>query len=88
MGFFDRVSNGWEIAKSSYKVLLANKQLILFPVLSGLSMLLIIGSFATALLGRYGWEADNIPNMGRGGVYLVLFLFYERLQKRANGETP
>lgn len=78
MGFFDRLAKGWEISVSSYKVLLANKQLIIFPILSGLSMLLIAGSFFGVVLSSYGWNVSAIDteNIGRGTMYLLLFGFY------------
>ncbi|MEJ0102386.1 MAG: hypothetical protein WDO19_07480 [Bacteroidota bacterium] len=47
MGFFDRLSNGWKISMSSFKVLNANKQLVIFPILSSISLLVVIGSFFT-----------------------------------------
>jgi hypothetical protein len=76
MGFFDRMAKGWEISMSSYKVLLANKQLIIFPVLSGLSMLLVMGSFLGAILARYGWDFENSLDVGRSSMYLIMFFFY------------
>ena len=41
MNFFARAANGWNIAKSSYRLLTTNKILLIFPLLSGLSILLI-----------------------------------------------
>lgn len=76
MGFFDRLSRGWEISMSSYKVLLANKQLIIFPILSGLSMLLIFGSIFGAFFAQYGLDLNSVVTMDRGARYFVLFLFY------------
>ncbi|MES2772852.1 MAG: DUF6159 family protein [Bacteroidota bacterium] len=76
MGFFERASNGWQIAQNSFKVLKENKQLILFPVLSGISLLLIVVSFSTAVLGNSGWEVDNIGDTGQVIGYVILFLYY------------
>jgi hypothetical protein len=76
MNFFDRLSNGWTIAKNSFKVLKENKQLIIFPILSGISLLLIIGSFAIAILSAAGWNADNIDETRSFGNYAILFAFY------------
>lgn len=76
MSLSSRLSNGWTIAMSSFKVLRANKQLIIFPILSSISMVLILASFAVALFGVSGWNADNLPEFGRGGAYLFIFLFY------------
>ena len=45
MGFFERLSNGWTIAMSSFKVLKENKQLIVFPILSGISLILYSPAF-------------------------------------------
>jgi hypothetical protein len=76
MSFFDRLSNGWTLAMNSFKVLKENKQLIIFPFLSGISLILIMGSFVLVFLGANGWELDNIEETGRIGTYLVMFLFY------------
>lgn len=76
MSLSSRLSNGWTIAMSSFKVLKENKQLIIFPVLSCVSMTLILVSFAVILFGASGWDLDNLPEFGRAGVYGILFLFY------------
>lgn len=60
MGFFDRMKTGWKIAMNSFKVLNANKQLILFPILSSISLALVIGSFTVGLLALNQWDFDNI----------------------------
>lgn len=76
MSFFDKLSNGWKIAMNSFKILRANKQLIIFPILSGISLILIIGSYFTALLGAAGWEIDNIANPDGITAYLIIIAFY------------
>jgi len=76
MSFFDRLSNGWTLAMNSFKVLKENKQLIIFPVLSGISLVLIMGSFVLVFLGVNGWSDENIEDPGTIGNYLYLFLFY------------
>jgi len=76
MGFFDRLSNGWTIAMTSLKVLKANKQLIIFPVLSGLSMMLIIGSFVVVILSGADWQVSNLDINNKVEGYALLFVFY------------
>jgi Family of unknown function (DUF6159) len=76
MNIFDRLGNGWTIAMSSFKILKEKKELIIFPVLSGLSVLLILGSFSTALLASAGWDPDNIQEFNTAAYYLLLFGFY------------
>src|SRR5258706_10116780 len=75
MNIFDRLGNGWTIAVSSFKILKEKKDLVIFPVLSGLSLLLVIGSFSVAMLGSFGWDPDNIQ-FNSAGYYLLLFAFY------------
>jgi len=77
MSFIDRLSNGWKLSMNSFKVLRENKQLIVFPILSGISLLVVIGSFTTAILAAAGWNPDNISDTyGSAGDYLLLFVFY------------
>jgi hypothetical protein len=76
MSFLTRLSNGWDISMSSFKVLRENKQLILFPILSGISMLLILGSFVLVILAGAGWDVDGIGDPSRTGSILVLFCYY------------
>jgi len=78
MNFFDRLSNGWAITKSSFSILKKNKQLLIFPVLSGVSMVLIIASIVVPILAAAGWDVDGI-NIGFSNdavPYLFMFLFY------------
>jgi len=76
MSFGTRFSNGWTIAKNSFKVLKENRQLIVFPILSGISIILIFASFFTVVLGFAGWNVDNMRDLGTVGSYVVLFVFY------------
>ena len=77
MNFFDRLSNGWKIAMNSFKVLKENKQLIIFPILSGFSLLLIIGSFFTITYFSGFWDnPDAVEKSGTFANYLYIFLFY------------
>jgi len=76
MNFIDKLSNGWRLSIDSLKVLKANKQLIIFPILSGLSMVLIIGSFIVVILASAGWDLDYLGNESTTRHYLFAFLFY------------
>jgi len=76
MNIFTRLSNGWTIAMNSFKVLQANKQLIIFPILSGFSLLLVTASFFTAALAKSGWEVSSMGHYSKVVQYGLLFLFY------------
>ena len=76
MSFITRFSNGWQISMNSFKVLKANRQLIIFPILSGLSLLMILASFIVVVFAGAGWDVDKISNPGSIGSYSLIFLFY------------
>ncbi len=76
MGLGTRMTNGWQVAKNSLAVLNAHKELIIFPVLSGLSMLLVIGSFLSVVYGAFGWAQVDTDKYSSGTIYLFLFCFY------------
>lgn len=75
MSLSERLSAGWRIAVNSLKVLRENKQLIIFPVLSGISMTLIVGSFVVAVLSSYGWHVNDIETPTVVS-YAIMLVFY------------
>jgi hypothetical protein len=75
---FKRLSNSWNLVKASWAVLLADKELIIFPLLSGIASLIVIATFAVPM-----FVAGLFDEMfgGAGGVaqlasYILIFLFY------------
>jgi len=71
-----RISYTIEMMKSSWEVLKQEKQLVLFPLISGVCCLLVVISFAASL-----WPAGGIPSpekMRQNPVlyYGLLFVFY------------
>lgn len=76
MSIFEKLSNGWTLSMNSLKVLKANKQLIIFPILSGFSMVLIIGSFVVGMLASARWDVGNIGEQSNTFNYVAGFLFY------------
>jgi MFS family permease len=76
MNIFEKLSNGWTLSMNSLKVLKENKQLIIFPLLSGISMILIIGSFFVAMLASADWQLDGIHEDATWFRYGMGFLFY------------
>ncbi len=57
MRFFDRLSNGWKLVKTSLNVIESEKTLLLFPVLSTLALILVCATF---LGGGYFIFGDQI----------------------------
>jgi hypothetical protein len=76
MGFLDRLSNGWNIAMSSFKVLKEKKDLVLFPILSSFAILLIAGSFFTGFGFAIDWDMDKLEGYNSPLYYFLIFIFY------------
>src|SRR5512133_28542 len=62
----------WELTKQSFGVIAADKRLLIFPVLSGIAVIIVSVSFAIPVF--MSGTLDN-PQM-TGMDYLVMFLFY------------
>jgi uncharacterized protein DUF6159 len=75
---FDKLANGWELMKASGRVLRLDKELLVFPVLSGIACLLVMGSFALPLFVSGAFtihhNADQVAHNPL--VYVLLFAFY------------
>jgi hypothetical protein len=77
--FFDRISNSFALARSSWDVLRQDKQLVLFPLVSSLGCLLVLASFGLPLLGlALGGQIRFVDAQGNMAlwVYPVAFAFY------------
>ncbi|HMN61665.1 MAG TPA: DUF6159 family protein [Anaerolinea sp.] len=71
----NRLSNSWQMFKASLSVLAADKELMIFPILSSIGLLLVTLAFALPLF--FGNLADSalFGNIGPFG-FVILFLFY------------
>lgn len=61
---------------NSFKVLKENKQLIIFPLLSGISLVLVMGSFILVFLGINGWPDEGLEESSNVTYYFYMFFFY------------
>lgn len=75
---FTRLSRSWNLLKASAGVLRQDKQLVVFPLVSAVAMLVVFASFAVPVVGL-----GVLDNMSGGGdqrisaaMYVVAFLFY------------
>ncbi len=71
----ERIKRSWELVKASFEVLKQDKELILFPIVSGVIMFFVTLTFLIpTLLGNVfdNLFTNGIPIFG----YIVLFLFY------------
>jgi hypothetical protein len=72
---FTKLSNSWELAKASARVLAADKELIIFPIVSAIGTLIITITFAVPMF-LSGFFDRLISESFQFISFLVLFLFY------------
>lgn len=78
---FDRISSGFALAGSTWRVLQRDKHLLVFPLVSGFLFLLVLLSFAVPLATLVDWaqvERQMASNRNRPPVwvYPLAFAFY------------
>jgi hypothetical protein len=84
---FERLARGWELAGQSWDVLKRDKELVVFPILSGIACLLVVASFLlpVALVPGLREGIMNLVDQDRPGqnagmaevaYAVVLFAFY------------
>lgn len=75
---FERLSNGWDLAKQSWRVLMLDKELLLFPLFSGIACLLVLASFAVPLWSTgYAETVMNEEAPAQDVLsWVLLFCFY------------
>ena len=82
MKFFERLSSGWKLGKTSLSTINENRSLLLFPLISGLAIVLISITYFGGTFLAFG---ENIQALGEEGaaagaadltLLLLLFIFY------------
>src|SRR3954453_19759275 len=76
---FDKLSNSFALARNSWGVLRTDKQLLIFPILSGICSLVVTATFVAPVLflalqnPQREFDVDKIPPAAQYG---LLFAFY------------
>ena len=71
----ERIKRSWVLAKASLEVLRKDKELMIFPILSSIALLMVTATFLFPML--VGSLLDNVFESGVSFFgYIVLFLFY------------
>jgi hypothetical protein len=80
MGLIEPISNGWSMAKASFGVLRMDPELLLFPVVSAMTCMIVLASFALPLLGmgdNFLTELQDDQTTSADIIaYVMMFLFY------------
>jgi hypothetical protein len=71
----ERFRRSLELTKASFNVLRADKELLLFPLVSFLALLVVLAVFAVPFLGIVAAAPDHNPS-GNPVAYVLGFLFY------------
>ena len=75
---FERLSRSWQLVKASGSVLMEDKELLVFPLVSSIASLFVVACFALPVIGM--GALDGLSGGRHGGIstgaYLVGFLFY------------
>jgi hypothetical protein len=77
-----RISNGWDLARQSWAVLMADKKLLVFPVVSSVVCLVVVASFLVPIAVTVDWNEVANSNQQNANVkfqpayYAVLFAMY------------
>lgn len=81
MSFFTRLSNGWELAKISFNTINNNRSLLLFPVFSVISLILVLATFAGGSFFLFGEQIaafmqTQTEEVGKILTYTAIFVYY------------
>ncbi len=68
---FDRLKRSFVLVGASAEVLRQDNRLLLFPIISAVSLMLVLAAFALPLFGL-----GSIDGFKKGGLYSAAFLFY------------
>ena len=77
---FDRIGNTWSLIGTSWDIIKKDKELLIFPLISGICLVLVLGSFGLGFMGSeaQGWSppAREAPLAEQVTYYGQLFIFY------------
>ena len=74
---FERIKNSWELAKASWAVLRADKELIVFPLVSAIGVVLVTAAFVipSVLTGLFAAVSQDAPG-SKVTAGVIAFAFY------------
>ena len=75
---FDRLSRSWQLVKASGSVLMEDKELLIFPLISSIATVIVVACFALPIIGMGALDGLSGGRDGAmsTGAYVVAFLFY------------
>jgi hypothetical protein len=73
---FDRFSRSWQLVKASGSVLMQDKELLLFPLISSCAAFAVVLCFALPIIGLVALDGVTHSKVSGLGMYVLGFLFY------------
>ena len=75
---FEKISMTWSLMGDSWGVLKQDKELLIFPLVSGICCLLVVASFAIPIVSSESWQppGEGASTGEQVGYYATLFTFY------------
>ena len=67
-----RIRGAWLLAKQSWRVLMLDKELLVFPLLSGIACLLVLASFAAGVIAAGHFQGEQ----GDTTAWVLAFIYY------------
>lgn len=71
-----RLSISFRLVKASIQVLMANSDLLIYPILSAFGLLLVLAVFTGTIFAVNGFDLDAVANSSFGFRFAAFFLFY------------
>jgi hypothetical protein len=71
----DKLSNSWKLFKASLSILSADKELLIFPILSGIGTIIITATFFLPFIFAQGLDGVFLGRI-QPFYWVILFLFY------------
>ena len=75
---FSKFSTTWSLMGEAWQVLKQDKEMLLFPLVSGICCLLVMASFAIPIISSESWQPPgrDATTSQQIGYYATLFTFY------------
>jgi hypothetical protein len=74
---FLRIKRSWYMFRGSLRLLNKDRELLIFPLISGVLLMLIISTFVLPLVWASDWVGPDVSSsIGSTGSYVLMFIFY------------
>jgi hypothetical protein len=73
-----KFSTSWTLMKASWRILKKDKEMLLFPIISGIALLIIFASFIIPLsmMDSFNWVHNFLSKNEEIFNFLLIFIFY------------